>query len=484
MQGRRAFIKSASALAALPAIGNGDRPLLTFGILSDMHVTTPDTCVHLEKALAYFRDAGAEAVVLAGDLIDDGLESELALVAATWYRVFPGDRGRNGGKVEKLFVYGNHDVQNYTREWAAEIGIPWEKVQREDLKIGTRRKDVFERLFHEEWKPLWIKTINGYRFVGSDYQYRPGSQRRVEAPGEMSLGDFLEAHRAALAGSRPFFFIQHMHPQGTCSAPWTWGQDDGTSTRALARFPNAVALTGHSHTPLNDDRTLWRGSFTSVGTAALRFLIPFGGRENSEIDGAADTGEQLLPRLRPYDGKHGMVCRVYADRLVFERRDFMNGLPLGADWVVPLPARAESFGERSRKSPPPEFPEGASVAVSKGDAKTRRGTDVPALFVSFPNVLPSSGGTRAFDFEVCLEELDVDAVKVRRTKRVYSSGYYRAAAADEKMVVCPFALADLPVPNGPLDPLRGRRWRFVVRPCDCFGKKGAAIATGWCDGCA
>jgi len=39
--------------------------------------------------------------------------------------------------------------------------------------------------------------------------------------------------------------------------------------------------------------------------------------------------------------------------------------------------------------------------------------------------------------------------------------------------------ADLPPSNGTLDPLRGRRWRFSVRPCDSFGKKGAAITTDW-----
>jgi len=174
-----------------------------------------------------------------------------------------------------------------------------------------------------------------------------------------------------------------------------------------------------------------------------------------------------------------MVCRVYGDRITFERRDFMNGLSLGPDWVVPLPARAESFAQRSFKALPPEFPNGASISVSRGVAKSRKGVETPVLFVTFPNVLAADGHARAFDFEVCLEELDVDAVKVRRTKRVYSAGYYRAEAADEKTVMCPFALADLPPPNGPLDPLRGRRWRFSVRPCDSFGKKGAAISTDW-----
>jgi hypothetical protein len=93
--------------------------------------------------------------------------------------------------------------------------------------------------------------------------------------------------------------------------------------------------------------------------------------------------------------------------------------------------------------------------------------------------LAADGRSRAFDFEVQLEEMDVDAVKVRRTKRVYSSGYYRGEAADEKMVTCPFALSDLPMANGKLDPARGRHYRFAVRPCDSFGNKGKPIFTEW-----
>jgi hypothetical protein len=247
----------------------------------------------------------------------------------------------------------------------------------------------------------------------------------------------------------------------------------------LSQFPNAIALSGHSHTPLNDERTLWRGSFTSVGTAALKFLIPFGGRENSEIDGAEDSGEQLLPRLRPEDGKHGMVCRVYSDRVEFERRDFANGLSLGKDWIVPVPAKADSFAERAARSSPPEFAAGSAINLARSSVKNRKGKLIEAINVEFPNVFAADGRSRAFDFEVQLEEMDVDAVKVRRTKRVYSSGYYRGEAADEKMVTCPFALSDLPMANGKLDPARGRHYRFAVRPCDSFGNKGKPLFTEW-----
>ena len=466
------------ATAATP-LAAAERPRLVFGIMSDMHIVDRATAGDTIRALQYFRDRKVDAVVMAGDMIDNGLSGELENLAEAWFSVFPGGKGTDGRKVELLAVLGNHDLQYWCREWADEIKMPWSRVLAENLDSGDRLKSEWKRLFGCEYEPLWKKRVNGVCFIGSSYQYRSDRQRRTAPSGSMDLPEFLAANKGELEKEDVFFFVQHMHPKDTCSAPWTWGQDDGIATKALKAFPNAIALSGHSHTPLNDERTLWRGEFTSVGTAALKFLIPFGGRENSEIDGAADTGEQLMPRLRPQDGKHAMVCRVYRDRVVFERRDFANGLSLGDDWVAPIPAKADPFSARAARSVPPEFEEGAAVDVSKGTATDRRGKCMDALYVSFPNVFASFGRARAFDFEVQLQEMDVDTVKVRRTKRVYSPGYYKGEAADEKTVTCPFAVSDLPFPNGRLDPSRGRRWRFVVRPCDSFGNKGNAICTKW-----
>lgn len=466
------------AAAAAP-LAAAERPRLVFGIISDMHIVDRATAGDTVRALRYFRNRNVDAVVMAGDMIDNGLSGELENLAEAWFSVFPGGKGPDGRKVELLAVLGNHDLQYWCREWADEIKMPWSRVLAEDLDSGDRLKSEWKRLFGCEYEPLWKKRVNGVCFVGSSYQYRSDRQRRTAPVGGMDLPEFLAANSSELAKEDVFFFVQHMHPKGTCSAPWTWGQDDGTATEALRRFPNAIALSGHSHTPLNDERTLWRGEFTSVGTAALKFLIPFGGRENSEIDGAADTGDQLMPRLRPEDGKHGMVCRVYRDRVVFERRDFANSLLLGDDWTVPVPGKADSFSARAARSVPPEFAAGAEISIATGSAANRKGERTEAVFVSFPNVLSSGSRARAFDFEIQLQEMDVDAVKVRRTKRVYSAGYYKGEAADEKTVTCPFAVSDLPAPNGKLDPTRGRRWRFAVRPCDCFGNKGKAICTKW-----
>ena len=124
---RRSFIAglSAAALAPRPAAcaAAGGAPLLRLGVLSDIHVSVPEivaadphakpclgTGAAFERALRAFRERGVDAVVIAGDLTEFGLIPELEEVARIWNRVFPGDLGADGRKVEKAFILGNHDA--------------------------------------------------------------------------------------------------------------------------------------------------------------------------------------------------------------------------------------------------------------------------------------------------------------------------------------------------------------------------------------
>ena len=96
---RRSFFRGAAAFAAAgaarsyaAAVGAG-KPNLKFGVLSDIHVSPAeymkrylkgDPSFHrpretdlFEKALRYFDERGADAVILAGDLADWGLGGQM-----------------------------------------------------------------------------------------------------------------------------------------------------------------------------------------------------------------------------------------------------------------------------------------------------------------------------------------------------------------------------------------------------------------------
>ena len=110
-------------------------------------------------------------------------------------------------------------------------------------------------------------------------------------------------------------------------------------------------FSGHSHYSLVDERSVWQGAFTSVGTASLKYISPLRGYENG---GDEPDRTKEMPMVGKYKGKQGMLMEVFDDRIVLDRRSFstQNPVKLGPDWVIPLPYAAPgpfSFAIRRKK---------------------------------------------------------------------------------------------------------------------------------------
>ena len=178
---RRGFVGAAFAAgvwggsrSCATAAGSADAincvpPLLKFGVVSDVHVRLAadgrtlaagyetDT---LEKTFAYFRDQGVDAVMIAGDMADLGLTRELKAVAEAWFKVFPNDRAPDGRKVERLFVFGNHDafgLRNGGRVFKDATVLAREAIQ-------VDPKKAWAECFNEEWQPYYTRNVKGYDF--------------------------------------------------------------------------------------------------------------------------------------------------------------------------------------------------------------------------------------------------------------------------------------------------------------------------------
>ena len=439
---------------------------LKIGILSDIHIRHAHQTGTLEAAFTYFRDEGADGVLIAGDMADAGLARQLKWVAETWERVFPKGKAPDGRRVEKLFIYGNHDMEGQFYGDLADI-VPkegLEELRRTECLVHDRA-GYWKKIFKERFEPIYVKEVKGYKFVGAHWD----SQERITG-----LSEFLEAHRAELEGDRPFFYFQHPHPKNTCSGPWAWGQDNGESTAALSCFPNCIAFSGHSHTILNDDYTIWQGDFVSVGTSSLSYTYARGGRENTYVDGDPERVPAQMAVVDQSDGRQGMLMTVYDQCVTLQRREFVYGESLGDDWVIPLPvgkgAHTLSFAYRADHAKAPAFPAGATVRISSAAGKDRYGEEQMQTAVHFPNVLCRNAHQRAYDFEVQVEMRDEDTEKIMLTKRVMSPHFYLGESKDEDEVVCLFGEKELPT---------YRPIRFAVRPVECFGKKGQPIYSEW-----
>ena len=173
-----------------------------------------------------------------------------------------------------------------------------------------------------------------------------------------------------------------------------------------------------------------------------------------------------MPKAYITKSWQGMFGTMYADRFVVERRDFLNRLPLGPDWVIPLPSPDGSLCAevRTKRSVPPLFVKDAKVSVSEGIVVNKAGVSTEAVVVSFPVAHATARTPRAFDYAVTAKKGGKDV----KEKFVFSKGQFWADEKDSQPVECAFAKSDLP-----------DDWRtsvkFTVVPRDSFGNRGREI---------
>ena len=474
---------------------NGE-PLLRLGVVSDVHVQLANNGESLvpgfgvetfEEALKAFRDWGADAVVVAGDLTDTGLVRELEAAAATWFRVFPGDLAPDGRKVERIFVLGNHDVcgvRNGRHIFADDATLRREAIE-------TDLPGVWRRCFGEDYGAFFTKRVRGFNFFCANWS--PGVWCNGHA--ETACTGCEEAFGETMAQcdpSRPFFYVQHPHPRDTVYGQCAWGVDDGAATRLLSRFPQAIAFSGHSHEPLTNEKSLWRGAFTSVATGALQGTsandvwnrIETAGYENGVcnwyLPGVAredrvlfmqryDASKTMPVEARTNDVRSGLFVSVYGNRVELARRDFVSGLDLGAPWVVLLPATPCGFAERAHCATPAEFPEGAVLLAARVEAPTR-GVDYqhvhippetrPALRLDFP---AATLGGHVAEYEIAAEGANGTrfATRICSVGGLYSQRHPRFSEPEYAIVS--------------LDRIPAGAKAVAVTPLDSFGNRGRAL---------
>ena len=306
---RRSFLFSSAAFAAAPYLRTFAAeavPRLRMGILSDIHVRGRDwTLEPFVQALKWFDAQKVDGVVIAGDLADFGMLDQLKVVGETWDSFFPDGKARDGRPVERVFVTGNHDYNFYNHPRMKKM-YPDEK-ERFDRSIAKDFNAAWTACFHEPYRPISVKTVKGYPFVMRHYR-------------EEGLAAFME--KVKFDPKKPFFYVYHCHPKGTCYGPESdKAADKGDTKRVLSAFPNCIALTGHTHYPLTDPDILWRGEFASLGCGSLLYA---GIRDGK----GGDRGDYTI--------HHGMLMDVYDDRVVFVRRNFAPKAveTLGEDLIV------------------------------------------------------------------------------------------------------------------------------------------------------
>ena len=417
-------------------------PELKFGVVSDIHVTTPKSCALFEKALRQFKRRGVDAVMVPGDITDWGLKSSLRYVKETWDRVF------GGTDVVPLFCTGNHDYDGWgygdmTMEMHAN-GYSEADRMAKDLPAA------WEAVFGEKFANVRCRTVKGIDFVSCEFGASDGTELKAWA----------DANSARLSGGKPFFFFQHLPIKGTTVDSFGWA-DNGVTKPILDAFPNCVAFTGHTHRPFIDERQIWQGEFTAVGIPSLSYAGLPGGHENGGGNRGGKSKQAMgpIPVRRDLRGGEGFVVSVWTDKIVIERRDIEEDDEGAPEWLIPLAAGAveKPYADKMRgaREPVPQFPAGAELDIETRNTENRSGFWTIVMNCEFPSaVMPD--GHRVFDYEIRAVPTDGSEVLV---KRFLSPAYPKMAKYEPARQRFWFDVAELP---------QDKDYRIEVRARNCF----------------
>ena len=470
---RKEFLGGAAALAVGPMMGQttfslppcGSRtPTMRLGLISDTHLVVKDNgwgvqnSLCFEPALRYFDMRKADGVLVSGDLTDFGTASCLRHFASIWNKVFPGNRRSDGNPIKLLHIFGDHDMGGYmhTYSWAPKEEVDSGVIPEMDVAA------LWNECFHEEWAPIQVKECCGYKFILAHHpRHTAESDNGNSIPG---LAAFMAGQN--IDPNEPFFFVQHRVFKNTALVPGC-GWENGKTTEVLKNYPNALAVCGHGHANAVDELCLWQKEFTAIQVPSLNYCCTRPGRENGYNN---SDNNAIMPKAYITKSWQGLFGTMYSDKFVVERRDFLNGMPLGPDWVIPLPKTDGSWSRpyrndvRTKRSAPPLFAKGAKVTTAEGTVVNKAGVSTEAVIVSFPVAHATTRTSRAFDYVVTAKK----GGKIIKEKFVFSKGQFWADAKDTQLVECAFAKSDLP-DDWPTSV------KFTAAPRDSFGKRGGAI---------
>ena len=247
---------------------------------------------NLERALDIFAPLKPDVVVSAGDMNDTGRDE----AAVAWFKARCDARL---GVLPHVACIGNHEL----------AFVP--ASERAARTSAVCRKE-FCSIFGDPPELVIRKTIGGYDFISL-------SLDDSECYHEPELAALARELKAAVArdGAKPIFVVSHYHPFDTVNDSRT--KRSGRLREILTPYPQVISLSGHTHCPLQDPRSIWQGAITAIETSTLCY-----GCINNN-----PPAVNQISSLLPY-GHEALGCifiEVYGERMVVRRFSVRSRAP-------------------------------------------------------------------------------------------------------------------------------------------------------------
>lgn len=247
---RRDFLAGAGAAAGMAAAGCATvlAPQVTrLGVVSDTHVTGPESVEELASAFRFLRSRGVDAVLHCGDVTDMGTLDQLEAFAKAWRMVFDG-----GTKL--VVAPGNRDMMDSK-------SIP------DSVKEGSKGRAI-----RDDPQGAFMRTL-GVEVGEVAHAVRIGGAWVVAASWkrEGELERFFMDRPEIAASGAPVVVLQHRHHQGTVFGGrlGDWAVGDVRSTCWMDMFPDFISFSGHSHASCMRADAVSEGRFPAVAAGCF-----------------------------------------------------------------------------------------------------------------------------------------------------------------------------------------------------------------------
>lgn len=273
-------------------------PVVRFAVCSDIHLDgDPEQAA--AKRLGYlFDDSYAyaessstyralDAVLVVGDFATNGKPEEYAM-----YNSIVDSHIKAG--TQTLEVLGNHEFIAYRDEDAS---VAYD-VYKEYVYPEVDRHDV----------------INGYHFIGVSYDDDGKNFTHKLTWLKQQLDEAVKD-----TPDKPIFVYQHPHPFGTVYGSVNWS--DAGVRAVLELYPQVVDFSGHSHYAASDPRSIWQGSFTAVGTGAIKAYMSNLNYVSGDEDAPGESGGFWIVEADA-DGNVRLQLYDVVNRMFFDNVDY------------------------------------------------------------------------------------------------------------------------------------------------------------------
>lgn len=311
----------------------GDGKAVKVGIISDSQLPDGDSSrwtENLKITLETLKEAQVDVIIHAGDFTDVGTSRAWKSFKKVYDEVFPQD------SPVKCFVMGNHD------HWLPYFVECW------DIPTPARQQNKFTKYTGE--LPYTHKVINGYHFINwssgnGTYDKSYQNEDWIRAQLDAAVAD---------DPGKPVFVTTHINPINTIygsSEEDGWGNED--IYRILKDYPQVVSFSGHSHYSLLDERSVWQGEFTAIGTETIDYVELEPGKFNGSIpkDAYGDSIAKYTPM--------GMIMTISSDGVNIDRINTKTGEKVKDSWQLDIPYSKDTAKytteKRALENKPPYF---------------------------------------------------------------------------------------------------------------------------------